>query len=95
MWPYTLHAPDNDDSKLWQTAGEHTQKYGPNLQTRERSQTWYLALPLESKRKTVNTWPSVLQDQEKAYNLNNSSTKENKKYKTDMSIEGLRKPYNT
>ena len=39
QWPYRLHVPDNGDIKLWQTAGEHTQKDGPGLQISERSQT--------------------------------------------------------
>ena len=38
QWPYPLHVPDIGDSKLWQTAGEHTQKDGPDLQISERSQ---------------------------------------------------------
>lgn len=64
-----MHISNESESELWQTLSKQTQKVNLNLWAMGDHK---LGKP---KKNTVSTWPGVLQDQEKVYNLKNSDTR--------------------
>lgn len=84
--------PYGGDTELWKMASKHLKKAGPNLQDRERPQTWALALPLgKQKRDSAPGWVHCRTDR-KEYKFKNSAPRGSKKCGAGVSTEGLRMP---